>query len=118
MVTIQLVPRATTTIPGRASLRSRAASSFTPSAIWRHPRASTSNPAATSRSTAPSITESPTASGGVPAGFGGRARLPVSQACAAAGRTAAATAKRRHERNELPAPHPGRYSSSPSGAAG
>ncbi len=63
-VTVQFAPSATTTVVGRLWARARAASTSSPSVIWRQPWVFTSNPSATRSSTAPSITESPTASGG------------------------------------------------------
>ena len=61
------------------------ASTPRPSPIWRQPRVSTSKPARRSWSTAPSITESPTASGGAPGRrslVGWKCCTPPQAACA------------------------------------
>ena len=92
VVTVQLVPSATTTTSGSAPARRRAASTPRPSLIWRQPRTSTSKPPRRSCATAPSITESPTASGGAP----GAAQLRRLEVLDAAARRLAAGGGCRH----------------------
>jgi hypothetical protein len=62
-VITQLVPSATITTRGSVPAARRSPTMSRPCAIWRQPRASTSKPAPASWSAAPSITESPIASG-------------------------------------------------------
>ena len=66
VVTVQLVPSADHDARGSEPARRRADSTPSPSLIWRQPRMSTSKPRRRSCGAAPSITESPTASGGTP----------------------------------------------------
>ena len=75
-MTVQLAPSAITTRLGSDPARRRARITRSPSLICRQPRVLTSSPARATCGTAPSITESPMASGGAkrrPSFFGGYA---------------------------------------------
>ena len=94
------VPSAITTISGSVPRRRRWRRIESPSEGLRAQRASTSKPLRDSTRAAPSITESPIASGAVPIRprWGLRCALPQSWACAASLATSASTSATRSNR--------------------